>query len=719
MTISYAVVDGSNIATEGRSLPSLAQLDEAVRQFQDEFPDLEVIVVVDATFGHRIDPAERDEYDEAVAHGELVSPPAGAIGRGDAFLLRVAERVGAQVLSNDSFQEFHGEHPWLFDEGRLIGGKPIPGVGWIFTPRSPVRGPKSRAATGAARRSRRAAVPAEPEAWEPSSTRPQVGDRRRRRPGAHTAEAVQAVASAVAEAEAAAAESVESVQPREVERRAAEPQAAAPSARPVPQEREVPAAQEGPEGAEVEVPAPRRRRAAKALGAIKSITAPRARRKAAGPAAGEPAAEGVAPGRRRGAKSEVSAQAAAGEPAAEGGEGVAPGRRRGAGREVAAQAAAGEPAAEGVAPGRRRGARREVSAQAAAGEPEHGAAEAAAATPARPVKPAKKTGAPAAADPVEAPAGRARGRAAQTAKVVKGVPAQAVKGAPAPEPEHGAAEAVAEAAAATPAKPAKAAKRTRAAKATRMVEPATPEEGEAEGAVEAASPAKRARRVGAAKAPKAAGGAGEPTGTRRVAKVPGTVPGTVRAEGVEAGATGATAGAAASPEAAKPAKAAKPTKAAKPANTARPAKAATGKEKAPRAGAGPGGSVGADGGEAAPARAGGRRRRRGGGSAEPVNDPLTFLTFITEHPLGSLVEGTVAAFVSHGAMVDVNGTRCYVPLRGLGDPPPQKARQVLERDQRRRFEVVALDPPRRGVELALPAAERHRADGPPAHAPGR
>ncbi len=658
MTISYAVVDGSNIATEGRSLPSLAQLDEAVRQFQDEFPDLEVIVVVDATFGHRIDPAERDEYDEAVAHGELVSPPAGAIGRGDAFLLRVAERVGAQVLSNDSFQEFHGEHPWLFDEGRLIGGKPIPGVGWIFTPRSPVRGPKSRAATGAARRSRRAAVPAEPEAWEPSSTRPQVGDRRRRRPGAHTAEAVQAVASAVAEAEAAAAESVESVQPREVERRAAEPQAAAPSARPVPQEREVPAAQEGPEGAEVEVPAPRRRRAAKALGAIKSITAPRARRKAAGPAAGEPAAEGVAPGRRRGAKSEVSAQAAA-------------------------------------------------------GEPEHGAAEAAAATPARPVKPAKKTGAPAAADPVEAPAGRARGRAAQTAKVVKGVPAQAVKGAPAQEPEHGAAEAVAEAAAATPAKPAKAAKRTRAAKATRMVEPATPEEGEAEGAVEAASPAKRARRVGAAKAPKAAGGAGEPTGTRRVAKVPGTVPGTVRAEGVEAGATGATAGAAASPEAAKP------TKAAKPANTARPAKAATGKEKAPRAGAGPGGSVGADGGEAAPARAGGRRRRRGGGSAEPVNDPLTFLTFITEHPLGSLVEGTVAAFVSHGAMVDVNGTRCYVPLRGLGDPPPQKARQVLERDQRRRFEVVALDPPRRGVELALPAAERHRADGPPAHAPGR
>ena len=144
MAPSYAVVDGSNIATEGRSVPSLAQLDEAVRQFQAEFPGTEVIVVVDATFGHRIDPSERKAFDEAVAHAELVSPPAGAVGRGDAFLLRVAEQVGAQVLSNDSFQEFHAEHPWLFDEDRLIGGKPVPGVGWIFTPRSPVRGVRSR-----------------------------------------------------------------------------------------------------------------------------------------------------------------------------------------------------------------------------------------------------------------------------------------------------------------------------------------------------------------------------------------------------------------------------------------------------------------------------------------------------------------------------------------------------------------------------------------------
>jgi hypothetical protein len=150
----HVVVDGSNLATEGRTFPSLQQLDEAVRAYAAEDPDASIIVVVDATFEHRVGDAERDEVREAMLNGEVISPPAGAIGRGDAFVLRIAERTGATVLSNDSFQEFHGEHPWLFDDGRLIGGKPVPGVGWIFTPRLPIRGPKSRAATADARAKR-------------------------------------------------------------------------------------------------------------------------------------------------------------------------------------------------------------------------------------------------------------------------------------------------------------------------------------------------------------------------------------------------------------------------------------------------------------------------------------------------------------------------------------------------------------------------------------
>ncbi len=149
------VVDGSNIATEGRATPSLAQLDEAIRAFLDEHPGFttaDVTVVVDATFGHRIDPSEVGAFEQAVEHGEMVTPPAGAVGRGDGFILRIADKASALVLSNDSFQEFHSERPWLFEPGRLIGGKPVPGVGWVFTPRTPVRGAVSRAVTTRSKR---------------------------------------------------------------------------------------------------------------------------------------------------------------------------------------------------------------------------------------------------------------------------------------------------------------------------------------------------------------------------------------------------------------------------------------------------------------------------------------------------------------------------------------------------------------------------------------
>ncbi|MGH9004438.1 MAG: hypothetical protein ACRDYV_15040, partial [Acidimicrobiia bacterium] len=126
--------------------------EEAVTAFSQEFPDSEMTVVVDATFAHRIDESERPRFEEAYAHNEVVCPPAGAIGRGDAFLLRIADKIGAVVFSNDSFQEFHGEYEWLFIEGRLIGAKPVPGVGWIFTPRTPVRGAKSRKSVKEARK---------------------------------------------------------------------------------------------------------------------------------------------------------------------------------------------------------------------------------------------------------------------------------------------------------------------------------------------------------------------------------------------------------------------------------------------------------------------------------------------------------------------------------------------------------------------------------------
>src|SRR5207245_3737107 len=64
------------------------------------------------------------------------------------------------------------------------------------------------------------------------------------------------------------------------------------------------------------------------------------------------------------------------------------------------------------------------------------------------------------------------------------------------------------------------------------------------------------------------------------------------------------------------------------------------------------------------------------------------------------------SFTSHGAFVTANGARCYVPLTALGDPPPRSAKEILNKGETRLFVVQALDPPRRGIELALPEVAR-------------
>ena len=121
----------------------------------NEYPDTKVTVVVDATFGHRIDKREVAEFNDAIDNNELVSPPAGAVGRGDGFVLTIAKKIGATVVSNDSYQEFHQDHPWLFDGGRLMGGNPVPLVGWVFIDRLPVRPSAAKSVKKASREANR------------------------------------------------------------------------------------------------------------------------------------------------------------------------------------------------------------------------------------------------------------------------------------------------------------------------------------------------------------------------------------------------------------------------------------------------------------------------------------------------------------------------------------------------------------------------------------
>ena len=61
----HVVVDGSNLATEGRAVPSFDALREAVDAFRAENPGVIVTVVVDASFVHRVDASERSAVEAA------------------------------------------------------------------------------------------------------------------------------------------------------------------------------------------------------------------------------------------------------------------------------------------------------------------------------------------------------------------------------------------------------------------------------------------------------------------------------------------------------------------------------------------------------------------------------------------------------------------------------------------------------------------------------
>ena len=184
----HFVIDGSNLANRGtepsRAWPSSVRPSPP---FAASTRGSVVTVVVDASFEHRIDPSERPAFAKVEAENEVVSPPAGAGGRGrTGFLLQISNRTGATVVSILFFEEFHAEYEWLFEPWPTIGGKPVPGVGWIFSLRRPVRGIVSRKTTQRAKKDEKTEKEARAgdRRGDPSTrSTNQTGGRRRRRGG--------------------------------------------------------------------------------------------------------------------------------------------------------------------------------------------------------------------------------------------------------------------------------------------------------------------------------------------------------------------------------------------------------------------------------------------------------------------------------------------------------------------------------------------------------
>lgn len=140
------VIDGSNLAWIGHSpsrpgvyeeddRPSFAQLVSAREALAKKYPRADIHVVVDATFRHMVTETERTAVVEALSKGDIIQPPAGTEGKGDALVAAIADESGAVVVTNDNYVELQSRYPWLRESGRVLGATYTKGK-WYFTPRT-------------------------------------------------------------------------------------------------------------------------------------------------------------------------------------------------------------------------------------------------------------------------------------------------------------------------------------------------------------------------------------------------------------------------------------------------------------------------------------------------------------------------------------------------------------------------------------------------------
>ncbi|MFE1173113.1 Hsp70 family protein [Streptomyces sp. NPDC058773] len=165
------VVDGSNLAWIGRSprqagvygsddRPSFAQLLSARDALASRYPDAVLHVVVDATFRHKVAEKERAAVDSALGKGDLIQPPAGTEGKGDALVTAIAEDTRGAVVTNDNYVELQSRYPWLRDKERVLGATLSQGM-WVFTPRTCVP-PRHRVVRAVGPQQSRALIPPSP-----------------------------------------------------------------------------------------------------------------------------------------------------------------------------------------------------------------------------------------------------------------------------------------------------------------------------------------------------------------------------------------------------------------------------------------------------------------------------------------------------------------------------------------------------------------------------
>ena len=112
MSVTAAIVDGANVAYAERSeegaprVSNLVAMGEALTELGYDF-----LVIVDAALRHEVD--DREHMEALLDDDPWRQAPAGTDA--DYFILEAAERFDAWVVSNDEFEGWEEDYPWIHE----------------------------------------------------------------------------------------------------------------------------------------------------------------------------------------------------------------------------------------------------------------------------------------------------------------------------------------------------------------------------------------------------------------------------------------------------------------------------------------------------------------------------------------------------------------------------------------------------------------------------
>lgn len=106
----FVVIDGANVAYEEKSgggKPKLSNLLKVRRELEER--GLDPIIVVDASLKYDID--DQAQLEKLIQSQVVRQVPAGTDA--DFFILDIADRCDARIVTNDQYKDYKDRYPWI------------------------------------------------------------------------------------------------------------------------------------------------------------------------------------------------------------------------------------------------------------------------------------------------------------------------------------------------------------------------------------------------------------------------------------------------------------------------------------------------------------------------------------------------------------------------------------------------------------------------------